>query len=70
MQPKRAALIREKLADVAALEPPYQERQNVTKLVGREGYRLRIGDWRVLFAVSEQSLDVLTIAPRGSAYDD
>ncbi|MDR3212899.1 MAG: type II toxin-antitoxin system RelE/ParE family toxin [Azoarcus sp.] len=43
---------------------------NVKKLVGREGYRLRVGDWRVVYQLDCQRLvvQVLTISPRGGAY--
>lgn len=42
----------------------------VKKLVGREAYRLRIGDWRVIYRIERDRLiiDVVTIAPRGGAY--
>jgi mRNA interferase RelE/StbE len=44
---------------------------NVKKLVGQPGYRLRVGDWRVIFDVIQQRLvvRVLRIAPRGGAYE-
>jgi mRNA interferase RelE/StbE len=43
---------------------------NVKKLIGREGYRLRVGDWRVIYQIDGQRLivHVLTIAPRGGTY--
>lgn len=43
---------------------------NVKKLVGRNGYRLRVGDWRVIYEVHDDRLIivVLAIAPRGGAY--
>ena len=41
---------------------------NVKKLRGRDGLRLRIGDWRVIFNESSDAIDVLAIGPRGSAY--
>ncbi|HEY8394945.1 MAG TPA: type II toxin-antitoxin system RelE/ParE family toxin [Thermaerobacter sp.] len=45
--------------------------RDVRPLQGHPGlYRLRVGDWRVLFAVeeAEQALLVLAIRPRGQAY--
>jgi mRNA-degrading endonuclease RelE of RelBE toxin-antitoxin system len=41
------------------------------KLKGREGYRLRIGDWRVLYEINDGKLVivVLAIKPRGGAYE-
>ena len=46
------------------------EASNVKKLVGREGYRLRVGDWRVIYEVQGDRLVilVLAVAPRGGAY--
>ncbi len=43
---------------------------NVKKLTGREGYRLRVGDWRVIYEVHGDRLVilVLAVAPRGGAY--
>jgi mRNA interferase RelE/StbE len=43
------------------------------KLKGYENlYRIRVGDWRVVYAVEEDQLIVLVveIAPRGQAYRD
>jgi mRNA interferase RelE/StbE len=37
----------EKIKEVAA--DPYARHNNVTRLQGRNGYRLRIGDWRVIY---------------------
>ena len=46
------------------------EASNVKKLAGRDGYRLRFGDWRVIYEVHGDRLViyVLAIAPRGGAY--
>jgi len=41
------------------------------KLVGYEGlYRIRIGDWRIAYAIEEDRLIILIIeiSPRGGAY--
>jgi mRNA interferase RelE/StbE len=43
---------------------------NVKKLQGRDGYRLRVGDWRVIFDRDGVVLDILEIGPRGSIYED
>ncbi|WP_349543147.1 type II toxin-antitoxin system RelE/ParE family toxin [Bradyrhizobium sp. ARR65] len=38
---------------------------------GREDeYRLRVGDWRVIFTQDGVILSVLKVAPRSSAYED
>jgi mRNA interferase RelE/StbE len=42
---------------------------NVLKLTDRPGYRLRVGDWRIIFRESEMAIDVVVIGPRGSVYD-
>lgn len=42
---------------------------NVKALRGEAGYfRLRVGDWRVLFREDGLVISVTRIAPRGSAY--
>ena len=41
---------------------------NVKALKGREGIRLRVGDWRVIMLDGEV-LDVIEVGPRGSVYD-
>jgi mRNA interferase RelE/StbE len=42
---------------------------NVKKLQGRDGYRLRVGDWRVVFDESDTVLDVLAIGARSGIYE-
>ena len=63
-----AALIMQKLVVLAA--SPFAPNNNVKKLVNRAEYRLRVGDWRVLYAIHEGTLviEVIRIAPRGGAY--
>lgn len=43
----------------------------VKKLKGREGYRIRIGDYRVIYEIIDNLLiiDVLTIAHRKDVYE-
>jgi mRNA interferase RelE/StbE len=41
----------------------------VTILRGREGFRLRVGDWRVIFDEDEVMIVVNEIGPRGSIYE-
>ena len=64
-----ARLIRAKI-DGLALDP-YAPNNNVKKLVGRPGYRLRVGDWRVIYDLDNglRILSVERIAPRGGAYE-
>ena len=42
---------------------------NVKALKGREGIRLRVGDWRVIMNDDGIVLAVLEIGPRGSVYE-
>ena len=53
-------------------EHPDSLANNVTKLQGRTGYRLRVGGWRVIFERIEQDsrevLFVLDVMPRGDDY--
>lgn len=58
----------ERIEDVAA--DPYQGHPNVTNLKGRDGYRLRVGDWRVIYDLDDdnQVMIVLVIGPRGQVY--
>jgi len=41
---------------------------DVTKLQGRDGFRLRVGNWRVLFTMTTEAITVLDIGPRGGVY--
>jgi mRNA interferase RelE/StbE len=49
---------------------PYATNQNVTKLQGRDGYRLRVGDWRVIYELRDERLVllVLDVGARGGIY--
>ncbi len=63
-----AKLIREKLEAIAA--NPFAEHPNAKKLQGRDGYRLRVGDWRVIYEIQNAQLVILVlkVAPRGEVY--
>jgi len=41
------------------------------KLSGREGSRLRVGDWRVILQLNrrERQITICRVLPRGRAYD-
>jgi mRNA interferase RelE/StbE len=54
-----AKLIREKLEVIAA--NPYADHPNAKKLQGRDGYRLRVGDWRVIYAIQNDELVILAL---------
>jgi mRNA interferase RelE/StbE len=62
-------LVLRKLRELAA--DPYARNNNVKKLVGRPGFRLRVGDWRVIYELRDMELIVLvvTFGPRSSIYD-
>ena len=47
---------------------PASQAANVKALRGRDGIRLRVGDWRVIMLDGEV-LDILDIGPRGSIYE-
>jgi mRNA interferase RelE/StbE len=63
-----ALLIREKLNQVAS--DPFASIPNAKKLQGRPGYRLRIGDWRVIYEINQDEITIIVmkIAPRGEVY--
>ncbi len=50
-------------------EEPDSLSNNVKALKGREGIRLRVGDWRVIMSDEGVVLAVLEIGPRGSVYE-
>jgi mRNA interferase RelE/StbE len=63
-----AALIRQKMTIVA--KDPYADIPNAKKLEGRSGYRLRVGDWRVIYEINsaEITIIVVKIGIRGEVY--
>lgn len=63
-----AELIREKLEAIAI--DPHTDLPNAKKLHNRPGYRLRVGDWRVIYEIQNDQLIILVlkIAPRGEVY--
>jgi mRNA interferase RelE/StbE len=63
-----ARLIKGKIESLA--QAPHASNNNVKKLTGEEGYRLRIGDWRVIYELQDERLVVIVvkIKPRGEAY--
>jgi mRNA interferase RelE/StbE len=67
MPANTAQLIRSKV-DLYAADPSAQA-NNVKMLRGEPGlFRLRAGDWRVLFTEDHIVVAIIRIAPRGSAY--
>jgi mRNA interferase RelE/StbE len=49
-------------------EDPRSQANNVVKLQDRPGYRLRVGDWRVIFDEFDNIIEVEKIGIRGSIY--
>ncbi|MBF0425399.1 MAG: type II toxin-antitoxin system RelE/ParE family toxin [Magnetococcales bacterium] len=66
MPANAAGLIRQKI--VAYAEDPASQATNVCKLRGRDGYRLRVGNWRVIFDRDGNVLEILEIGSRGGIY--
>lgn len=67
--PKNTALtILRKIEDLAP--NPYAKNNNIKELKGVKRFRLRVGDWRVLYQIHNDILEiyVITIAPRGEVY--
>ena len=62
------ASIRKRLDQIA--EDPYAQHPNVTKLQNRPGYRLRVGDWRVIYDIKKNELIILVlkVGSRGEIY--
>jgi mRNA interferase RelE/StbE len=68
MPRENAHLIRAKLDQITV--DPYAAHPNVTRLQGREGYRLRVGNWRVIYDLENgrSVMTVLKIDLRGEVY--
>lgn len=64
-----AKLVRSKIEQYAA--DPATLANNIKALKGSsEGlFRLRVGDWRVIFTEDGRILEIIRIAPRGGAYE-
>jgi mRNA interferase RelE/StbE len=43
---------------------------DMKKLKGRDGFRLRVGGYRILFFLEHDTVVVSNIAPRGEAYKE
>ena len=51
--------IRQKIEQIA--ENPFLSHPNVTKLQNREGYRLRVGDWRIIYEVQQDKILIVIL---------
>lgn len=69
MPADRARTIRAKI-DVVA-EDPFTPNDNVRRLRGIDGYRLRVRDWRVLYNLNAEAriMTIEDVQPRGGAYE-
>ena len=67
MPANEATKVRGKIEQYAT--DPERLTNNVKALKGREGIRLRVGDWRVIMNDQGAVLAVLKIGPRGRVYD-
>jgi mRNA interferase RelE/StbE len=61
-------LVREKIEQLA--HDPLSLSANVIRLSGREDFRLRVQNWRVIFRMGPGSITIDRVVPRGSAYED
>lgn len=68
MPANTAKRIRTKIAQYAAA--PESLAKNVKALKDGHGYfRLRVGDWRVVFSEQSEAVAIIRIAPRGRVYE-
>jgi len=70
MPANTARLIRSKIEQLAA--HPLGANNNVKRLKGMDAFRLRVGDWRVVYELRHRTvvLLVIRIGPRSSVYED
>jgi mRNA interferase RelE/StbE len=61
-----AERIRAKISQYAT--DPASMANNVKKLQGEDSYRLRVGDWRVIFDENDVVIEVIKIGARGDVY--
>jgi len=46
---------------LALAQNPNAPNNNVKKLTGVQGYRLRVGDWRAIYTLKRQTLTVIVV---------
>lgn len=65
--PRNAStLVRSKINQYA--ENPESLANNVIRMTGEIGYRLRVGNYRVRFDEDDTIIEILRVLPRGDAY--
>ena len=57
----RAVAKRLRAKILALARNPLAPNNNVKKLTGIEGYRLRVGDWRIIYALRHEVLTVVVV---------
>ncbi len=62
-EPDKSRII--KALNKLELDPPQGD---IKSLSGEEGYRLRVGGYRVLFGIKLNTIVITNIAPRGDVY--
>jgi mRNA interferase RelE/StbE len=70
MQANMARLIRSKIEQLAV--DPFAANNNVKRLRGMDAFRLRVGDWRVVYELHHRTvvIFVIRIGHRSSVYED
>jgi mRNA interferase RelE/StbE len=71
MPANTARLVRSKIEQLAA--SPLAANNNVKRLKGMDAFRLRVGDWRVVYELRHRTVVVLLVirvGPRSSVYED
>jgi mRNA interferase RelE/StbE len=65
MPANQAVLLNMKINELAAGRA---QGKNVTVLAGTDTCRLRVGDYRVVFYSTDDTVEIVRIGPRGSVY--
>lgn len=68
MPTNESTRIQSKLRQYA--DDPASQANNVKKLQGQNAYRLRVGDWRVIFDENDVVIEVIKVGARGDVYKD
>ena len=70
MPANTAQLVRSKIEQLAS--DPLGSNNNVKRLKGMDAFRLRVGDWRIVYELHHRTVVVfiIRIGPRSSVYED